>query len=160
MFTWEMILGNISSGYSEAACRALQKGFLREEQYNHLIQCSNLSDFKQVLDETDYSKYLVGMNSGMDGKSLDSIELRQRLYQKLRDEMEYIMGQADEPLCSFLNIMMHNYQIENIISFISGHKNQQDPGVTKKSLNPLGEFAGLKSVSSLADQDDNFVKLF
>jgi len=54
--------------------------------------------------------------------------------------------------------MMHYYQIENVIAFISGVKNNQDPGITKKALNPLGEFNGLKSVSSFAA--DDFVSLF
>ena len=54
--------------------------------------------------------------------------------------------------------MMHLYQIENVIAFISGVKNNQDPGITKKALNPLGEFNGLKSVSQFAA--DDFVSLF
>jgi len=44
------------------------------------------------LDETDYGKYII-MN---DGGRLDSIELKQRLYMKLRDEIEYIMGQSTD----------------------------------------------------------------
>jgi vacuolar-type H+-ATPase subunit C/Vma6 len=45
------------------------------------------------------------------------------MYAKLRDEIEYIMGNASEPLGSFLQQMMHYYQIENVVSFISGVKN-------------------------------------
>jgi vacuolar-type H+-ATPase subunit C/Vma6 len=132
----------------------LSKGFLREDQYNALVACNTLEEFKLVLDETDYAKYII-MN---DGGKLDSIELKQRLYQKLRDEMEYIMGNATDGLSQFLQQMMHIYQIENVIAFISGVKNNQDPGITKKALNPLGEFNGLKSVSSFAS--DDFVSLF
>jgi len=68
------------------------------------------------------------------------------------------MGQANDGLSVFLQKMMHFYQIENVIAFISGVKNNQDPGITKKALNPLGEFNGLKSVSSFAS--DDFVTLF
>jgi len=107
-----------------------------------------------VLDETDYGKYII-MN---DGGRLDSIELKRRMYQKLRDEIEYLMGQSSDCLQGFLQQMMHYYQIENVIAFISGVKNNQDPGITKKALNPLGEFGGLKSVSSFASED--FVSLF
>lgn len=53
---------------------------------------------------------------------------------------------------------MHCYQIENVVSFISGFKNNQDPAITMASMNPLGEFQGLKSVSSFASED--FVSLF
>ena len=68
------------------------------------------------------------------------------------------MGQATTDLSEFMQKMLHYYQIENVIAFISGVKNNQDPGITKKALNPLGEFNGLKSVSSFAA--DDFVSLF
>mmetsp|Transcript_34935 Transcript_34935/g.53629 ORF Transcript_34935/g.53629 Transcript_34935/m.53629 type:complete len:312 (-) Transcript_34935:58-993(-) len=54
--------------------------------------------------------------------------------------------------------MMHFYQIENVVSFISGVKNNVDPALTAASLNPLGEFSGLKSVGNFAS--DDFVSLF
>jgi len=154
MLGLEMMSMNVEDGYSEACIRALSKGFLREEHYQTLVACNSLDEFKLVLDETDYGKYLI-VN---DGGKLDSIELKQRLYLKLRDEIEYIMGNATGKLAQFLQIMMHYYQIENVIAFISGVKNNQDPGITKKALNPLGEFNGLKSVSSFAA--DDFVSLF
>lgn len=89
-----------------------------------------------VLDETDYAKYIV-MN---DGGPLDVNQLKRKMYEKLRDEIEYIMGNSSEPLGAFLAQMMHYYQIENVVSFISGVKNNQDTQITKASMNPLGEF--------------------
>tara|TARA_B110000285_G_C15058002_1_gene580718 strand:+ start:116 stop:463 length:348 start_codon:yes stop_codon:yes gene_type:complete len=114
-----MITSNIDDGFPEAIVRALSKGFLREEQYNQLIACNNLAEFKLVLDETDYAKYIV-MN---DGGPVDVNLLKRKMYSKLRDEIEYIMGNASEPLGGFLAQMMHYYQIENVVSFISGVKN-------------------------------------
>jgi V-type H+-transporting ATPase subunit d len=154
MFGFEMLTFNFDDAYPEANVRALSKGFLRQEDYTQLIQCNNLQEFKLVLDETDYGKYIVMA----DGGNIDSIELKKRMYSKLRDEMEYILGQSVYPLSGFIDHMMHYYQIENVVAFISGVKNNQDPGITKKALNPLGEFAGLKSVSSFASED--FVSLF
>ena len=154
MFGWEMISNNFHDGFPEAAVRGLSKGFLTEDHYSQLIACNSLEEFKLVLDETDYGKYII-MN---DGGRLDSIELKKRMYQKLRDEIEYLMGQSSGELQGFLQIMMHYYQIENVIAFISGVKNSQDPGITIKALTPLGEFAGLKSVSNFATED--FVNLF
>jgi V-type H+-transporting ATPase subunit d len=62
------------------------------------VNCTNLAEFKLVLDDTDYGKYII-MN---EGGPIDSIELKKRMYQKLRDEIEYVMGQSMEPLSSFL----------------------------------------------------------
>lgn len=107
-----------------------------------------------MLDDTDYSKYIISP----DGSRMDSIELKQKLYLKLKDEIEYLMANSTAELGQFLQLMMHYYQIENVVAFISGVKNKQDPGITKKALNPLGDFQGLKSVSSLASE--NFVEMF
>jgi V-type H+-transporting ATPase subunit d len=63
MFGFEMMTQNVDDGFAEASVRALSKGFLREEDYNQLIACNNLAEFKLVLDETDYGKYIV-MNDG------------------------------------------------------------------------------------------------
>ena len=154
MFGLEMGTFNIDDGFPEAAVRALSKGFLREEQYSNLIACNNLAEFKLILDETDYGKYILQN----DGGPLDVNQLKRNMYRKLRDEIEYMMGQASQPLQQFLEKMMHCYQIENVVSFISGVKNNQDPAITIASMNPLGEFQGLKSVSSFASED--FVTLF
>ena len=56
MFGFEMLTFNFDDAYPEANVRALSKGFLRQEDYNQLIQCNNLAEFKLVLDETDYGK--------------------------------------------------------------------------------------------------------
>jgi V-type H+-transporting ATPase subunit d len=83
----EMFSQNIDDGYAEAIVRALSKSFLREENYQNLVNASNLAEFKLILDESDYGKYII-MNDGQ----VDVNELKRRLYQKLRDEIEYIMG--------------------------------------------------------------------
>ena len=62
------------------------------------------------------------------------------MYKKLRDEIEYLMGQASAPLSQFLEKMMHCYQIENVVSYISGVRTNLNPEIIKASMNPLGEF--------------------
>lgn len=98
MFGFEMVSQNIDDGFPEAIVRSLSKGLIREEKYNQMIACNNLAEFKMVLDDTDYYKYIV-MN---DGGPLDVNQLKRRMYNKLRDEIEYIMGQSSEPLGQFL----------------------------------------------------------
>lgn len=154
MFGMEMISQNTDDGFPEAVVRGLSKGLLREDKYAQLVQANNLAEFKTILDETDYKEYITHI----DGSSLDVVQLKKAMYQKLRDEIEYLMGQACEPLSSFLQKMMHQYQIENVVSFISGLKGSVDPAIAQASLNPLGEFSGLKSVANFAS--DDFVNVF
>lgn len=60
MLGLEMASFNMDDGFPEAICRSLRKGFLRDETYNQLKACSNLNEFKLVLDDTDYGPYIVG----------------------------------------------------------------------------------------------------
>jgi len=54
-----MIFFNVDDGYAEAIVRSMRKGFLRDEQYNHLKGCSNLNEFKLVLEDTDYGPFFA-----------------------------------------------------------------------------------------------------
>lgn len=152
MFGFEMVGQNFADGYPEACMRALQKSFLREQDYENLKSCNSFDEFKLILDETDYGKYI----QMADGK-IEVNQLKRRMQTKLRDEIEYIMGNASHDLQAFLQQMMHQYQIENIISYISG-MNNQDISVLVEQMNPLGDFSGLKSVGSFAQE--SFVEVF
>ena len=46
MFGLEMNTFNIDDGYAEAIVRALSKGLLREKDYDNLVSCTNLEEFK------------------------------------------------------------------------------------------------------------------
>ena len=61
-------------------------------------------------------------------------------------------------LYGFLERMLHMYQIDNVASFIACVKGEQRPEVIAQSMNPLGEFQGLKSVQSFGSED--IVSLF
>ena len=83
---------NVDDGFAEATCRALAKGLLTDEQYERLRSCNDIKDFKMMLDETDYSAYLINTDGG--GGPLDVNWLKKRLYQKLKDEIIYLKAQA------------------------------------------------------------------
>lgn len=152
---FEMNYFNVHDGFPEAVVRALSKSFLVEADYQGLRQAANLSEFHLLLQDSDYARYI---NNMPDPANLDVNDLKRRLYSKLRDEIEYMTGQASEPLSSFLQQMMHCYQIENVVSYISGVRTNLNPAIIQASMNPLGEFQGLKSVGSFASED--FVVLF
>lgn len=69
----EMMYFNVDDGYAEALVRALRKGFLKEETYNQLKACSNLSEFKLVLEDTDYSYHV-----GLEPNPLEIVNLKKR----------------------------------------------------------------------------------
>ncbi len=53
----EMMFFNMDDGYPEAIVRSLRKGLLRDETYTQLKSCSNLGEFKLVLEDTDYGSF-------------------------------------------------------------------------------------------------------
>jgi len=94
MFGLEMMTFNYDDGYCESIVRALGKGLLRKDEYEALCHCNNIEEFRLQMEETDYKAYLVQEEAGQ----LDSTWLKKKLYTKLRDELQYIMGQASQPL--------------------------------------------------------------
>jgi vacuolar-type H+-ATPase subunit C/Vma6 len=54
MFGFEAAYANIDDGFPEALLRSLRKGILDETVYNQLKSTSNISEFKLVLEDTDY----------------------------------------------------------------------------------------------------------
>ena len=58
-----------------------------------------MGEFMLLLEETDYKPYLISK----DGQPVREVnDIKKRLYIKLRDEIEYLTGQASEPLGTFL----------------------------------------------------------
>jgi len=49
---------NINDGFPEALIRGLRLSFIRKEEYDAIRDCTNLSDVKMVLEETDYLPFL------------------------------------------------------------------------------------------------------
>ena len=63
------------------------------------------------------------------------------------------MGQSVEPLTSFLQMMLHGYQIENVVGVIEGVKNEQPLEILLKGLDPLGYFPELKNIRTIEGDD-------
>jgi len=78
----EMCGFNIDDGYPEAIVRSLRKGFLKDETYHQLKSCSNLNEFKLVLEDTDYAPYIVN-----EANPIEIVVLKKRMKEKLMNEI-------------------------------------------------------------------------
>jgi V-type H+-transporting ATPase subunit d len=76
---------NVDDGYPEAICRSLRKGFLKEETYTALKNCTNLSEFKLVLEDTDYAPYIA-----QEASPIEIGVLKRKCKEKLCKELEHI----------------------------------------------------------------------
>jgi V-type H+-transporting ATPase subunit d len=97
MLGLEMMSFNMDDGFPEALIRSLRKGFLKEETYNQLKACSNLNEFKLVLEDTDYGPYIVN-----EANPIEIVVLKKKMKEKLMNEIQYIIGQTTQPLNGFL----------------------------------------------------------
>lgn len=143
-----MVSFNMDDGYPEAIIRSLRKGFLKEETYNALKSCTNMAEFKLVLEDTDYGPYIAAEQS-----PIEITVLKNKCKEKLSKEMEHVVAQSAEPLTSFLRIMVHGYQIENVINIIEGVKNGVDLEILLKRCDPLGYFPELKNIRTVEGDD-------
>lgn len=80
--------------------------------------CSNLNEFKLVLEDTDYGSYIVN-----EANPIEIVVLKKRCKEKLMSEITHLIGQSTQPLTGFLQMMLHGYQIENVVGVIEGVKN-------------------------------------
>jgi vacuolar-type H+-ATPase subunit C/Vma6 len=119
MLGLEMATFGIDDGYVEAICRSLRKGFIRDETYLQLKACSNLQEFRLVLEDTDYAKYIEA-----EGNPIEIVALKNRCKEKLMTEIQHMLGQSTQPLTGFLERMLHGYQIESVVGMIEGIKNE------------------------------------
>lgn len=88
---------NMDDGYPEALCRALRKGFLEDNTYTALKNCSNLSEFKLVLEDTDYGGYI-----SQEANPIEIGVLKAKMKEKLCKEIEHMIAQSVQPLTGFL----------------------------------------------------------
>jgi V-type H+-transporting ATPase subunit d len=148
MLGLEMTSFGVDDGYVEAICRSLRKGFLRDDQYLQLKSCSNLQEFKLVLEDTDYAPYIVN-----EANPIEIVVLKKRCKEKLMIEIQHMLGQSTQPLTGFLERMLHGYQIENVVGMIEGLKNEQPLDLLLKGLDPLGYFPELKNIKTVEGDD-------
>lgn len=143
----DMVYFNVDDGYPEALCRGLRKSFLTDDTYNALKNCGNLSDFKLVLEDTDYSQTISTETE------IEIANLKNKCKEKLAKEIEHMIAQSVEPLTSFLKMMLHGYMIDNVVNIIEGVKNNVDLEILLKRSDPLGYFPELKNIRTVEGED-------
>ncbi len=148
MLGLEMMSFSVDDSYAEAICRSLRKGFIRDEQYLQLKACSNLQEYKLVLEDTDYNAYIAN-----EANPIEIVVLKRRCKEKLMIEIQHMIGQSTQPLTGFLERMLHCYQIDNVVGMIEGLKNDQPLDILLKGCDPLGYFPELKNIRSVDNND-------
>lgn len=143
-FGFEAATINIKDGYVEALLRSLRKGILDENVYNNLKTASNINDFKQLIEETDYQSDCFPV--GGDSADFEVTFLRKAMRERLMGEFDFLKAQSVYPLNHFLSMMLHGYQIDNVVFIIEGLKSGRNLEELLKTSDPLGRFPELKNI--------------
>lgn len=85
----------------------MRKGFLSDEIYSQIKNCSNGSEFKLVLEDTDYGSDLFNAEEGKD--SVEVSQLRKKMKERLMGEFQFVLAQSTYPLNAFIIKMLHGY---------------------------------------------------
>merc|ERR1712161_112552 len=125
---------NIRHGFTEALVRGMRCSFLKDQDYNHLIQCETLDDVRLNLTETDYADSIADFNS------LTPNMLQKAAIEKLVSEFKYLRTQSVEPLSTFLDLVTYEYMIENIMLLLKGTLSGRDINELMTQCHPLGMF--------------------
>ena len=79
---------NMDDGFVEAMLRSLRKGFLDDNQYSQLKQTSTITEFKLVLEDSDYgASVFENQDSNSD---FEVALLRRQMKQKLAEELRFM----------------------------------------------------------------------
>jgi len=71
------------------------------------------------MEDTDYGNDLFLSQEGQD---FEVQALRMSMKEKLMNEMQYLISNSTYPLTGFLTMMLHRYQIDNVVFVIEGLK--------------------------------------
>ena len=150
---------NMDEGFVEAMIRALRKGILDENVYTQLKQTSNISEFKLVLEDTDFGAAIFE-NQNRDNQTgeFEVALLRRAMKEKLASEMEWVMSQAVYPLNEFIARLLHGYQIDNVVFIIEGLKSNRSLAELMRTCDPLGYFKELKNIHPI--EGDDYASLY
>jgi len=151
---------NMDDGYVEAMLRTMRKGILGDETYQQLKQVSTISEFKLVLEDSDYGAAIFENqtkdNSG--GSDFEVVKLRRAMKEKLASELMFMKSQAVYPLNEFIERMLHGYQIDNVVFMIEGLRSGRSKAELDATCDPLGYFKELKNVQPI--EGDDYASLY
>jgi len=82
---------NMDDGFVEAMIRSLRKGILDDNIYSQLKQTSNISEFKLVLEDTDYGAAIFhNQNQDQHSGDFEVGLLRRAMKEKLSADLNFM----------------------------------------------------------------------
>lgn len=147
---------NILHGFAEGLVRGMRSSFLLDADYHHLTQCETLDDARLNLTETDYSDALADLSA------MNPSGLQKASVEKLVTEFKYLRTQSVEPLSKFLDFIMYEYMIENVMLLLKGTLSGRDINELIAQCHPLGMFkeSTMRSIPTFDSTAKGYMDLY
>jgi V-type H+-transporting ATPase subunit d len=78
--------------------------------------------------------------------------------EKLASELNFMKSQAVYPMNQFIEMMLHGYQIDNVVFVLEGLKSNRSLVELMKTCDPLGEFPELSQIQPI--EGDDYASLY
>eukprot|EP01053_Blabericola_migrator_P013578 Blabericola_migrator_1__13577@NODE_999_length_5741_cov_116_595523_g56_i2_p2_GENE_NODE_999_length_5741_cov_116_595523_g56_i2NODE_999_length_5741_cov_116_595523_g56_i2_p2_ORF_typecomplete_len479_score99_82vATPsynt_AC39/PF01992_16/2_1e96_NODE_999_length_5741_cov_116_595523_g56_i25441980 len=150
----ELSLFNVQDGFSEALIRGFRGALLTPDDYRKLGMAESLEDLRSALEDTDYGSFLQDESSPL-AVTIFGTQLRQ----KMASEFRYIQSNANYPLNKFLDFIVAERMIDNVISLIQGSLNKKNPEELLARADPLGWSPEMKTLLTL-DASSGYDELY
>lgn len=148
----ELLTFNVDDGYTEALLRGMRASFLRKEDYDAMRDCTDLADFKMVLESSDYLAFFQSETGTMAAATIKA-----KMQEKLARELEHLKAQAAPELYQFLDKVAHQYMIDTVVNLIELIKNREHV-LNIPAPDPLGTFREIADI--LRFEGDDIAELY
>lgn len=150
----ELSLFNVQDGYAEALVRGHRLALLTPEDYRKLMMAETLEDLRSALEDTDYGGFLQDEPSPL---AVTTIGARCR--EKMADEFRALQAQANYPMNRFLEFIVAERMIDNVVSLIQGAINKKGPEELLSRADPLGWTTEMKALLTI-DASTGYEELY
>ena len=99
-----------------------------------------------MLEDTDYGANLF---KNQTGDQFEVALMRRAMKEKLAQDLNFMKASAVEPLRSFIDMIQHAYQLENVIFVIEGLKGGRTIEQMMKTVDPIGYFRELEQMTPI-----------
>jgi len=102
--------------------------------------------YQHLEEDTDYGEYFQ-----TEQQDITVQTIKNSLYRKLADDLEYIEKNAIDPLSQFLFFVRTSYMIDNLVNIVQGLRTKTSIERLEANANPIGLFPELKTIKVEGD---------
>lgn len=135
---------NVKDGYCEALLRGLRQSLLTPDDYRRLGLADTLEDLRTSLEETDYGNFLQD-----EPMPIAVTTIAAKCREKMAREFFHLRAMAGKPLVQFLDYIVQDKMIDNVVNLMQGALNRKTPEELLSRVDPLGWIPEMQAIAAV-----------